>query len=86
VAQFFTLGVIRNMKLNGHSYLCICLLIILSMNGCTTYRREAFLKSHSLDRFMVDRPQPSPYALLGLALVALVARGGYVRKRKAAIA
>jgi hypothetical protein len=31
-------------------------------------------------------PEPSPYALLGLALVALAARAGYVRTRKAAIA
>ncbi len=30
-------------------------------------------------------PEPSAYALLGLALVALAARGGLVRKRKAAI-
>ena len=30
-------------------------------------------------------PEPSPYALLGLALVPLAVRGGLVRKRKAAI-
>ncbi len=30
-------------------------------------------------------PEPSPYALLGLALVSLAVRGGLVRKRKAAI-
>jgi len=30
-------------------------------------------------------PEPSIYALLGLALVALTVRGGFVRKRKAAI-
>jgi hypothetical protein len=31
-------------------------------------------------------PEPSPYALLGLVLVSLAARAGFVRKRKAAIA
>jgi hypothetical protein len=30
-------------------------------------------------------PEPSVYALLGLALVPLAVRGGFVRKRKAAI-
>ena len=30
-------------------------------------------------------PEPSSYALLGLALVPLAVRGGLVRKRKAAI-
>ena len=30
-------------------------------------------------------PEPSSYALLGLALVPLAVRGGFVRKRKAAI-
>ena len=30
-------------------------------------------------------PEPPPYALLGLALVPLAVRGGFVRKRKAAI-
>ena len=34
----------------------------------------------------VGVPEPSPYALLGLALVPLVARGRFARKRKAAIA
>jgi hypothetical protein len=45
------------MKLIGHSIFCLSLLIILSLNGCTTYRHEVFLKSHSLDQFMADRPQ-----------------------------
>ncbi len=34
----------------------------------------------------VGVPEPPPYALLGLALVPLAARGGFIRKRKAAIA
>ncbi|HXR47565.1 MAG TPA: PEP-CTERM sorting domain-containing protein [Candidatus Limnocylindrales bacterium] len=34
----------------------------------------------------VGVPEPSLYALLGLALVPLAARGGFARKRKAAIA
>jgi hypothetical protein len=37
--------------------LCCYLLIVLATSGCATYRRDAFLKSNSLDRFMADRPQ-----------------------------
>jgi len=37
----------------------LCILLIVSVtSGCTSYHdRETFLKSHSLDNFMADRPQ-----------------------------
>src|SRR5215468_3977806 len=39
------------------SFLCCYLLIILATNGCATYSGDAYLKLHSLGRFMADRPQ-----------------------------
>jgi len=41
----------------GRSFLCGYLLIVLATDGCATHRRDAFLKLHSLDRFIADRPQ-----------------------------
>jgi len=56
-SAFGSLGVIHNMKRIRWPFLFCCLLVILTASGCTTYRREAFLKSHSLNRFTADRPQ-----------------------------
>jgi hypothetical protein len=45
------------MKRVGWSFHFCWLLIIWTAGGCTTYDRETFLKSHSLSKFMADRPQ-----------------------------
>ena len=36
--------------------LVVCGLMLVAATGCSTYRRETFLESHSLDRFIEDRP------------------------------
>jgi hypothetical protein len=43
--------------LPGNLFLCFCLAIFLAANGCASYNRGTFLASHSLDKFMADRPQ-----------------------------
>ena len=48
---------IYSMKRVGWSFHFCWLLIIWTTSGCTTYDRETFLKSHSLTKFMADRPQ-----------------------------
>jgi hypothetical protein len=38
-------------------------LVIWAGSSCATFNREAFLQSHSLDRFMADRPPPAALLL-----------------------
>lgn len=45
------------MKLRRHAILCLCLLGILASLGFTTFLRDRLLTTHSLDRFLADRPQ-----------------------------
>lgn len=45
------------MKLRRHALLCLCLLVILTSFGCSTFRRDRFLTTHSSDRLLADRPQ-----------------------------
>ena len=45
------------MRFIRYSSICICILAIFITNGCSTYHTTAYLKSHSLDAFMIDRPQ-----------------------------
>jgi hypothetical protein len=44
------------MKPINNLFLFVCLLLVLTANGCTTYSRESFIKSHSVEQFMRDRP------------------------------
>jgi hypothetical protein len=37
-------------------FLVACGILVLAGNGCATYHREKFLESHSMDRFIEDRP------------------------------
>jgi hypothetical protein len=45
------------MKPIGHLFLFVCLSMVLAANGCASSRRESFVKSHSIDQFIRDRPE-----------------------------
>jgi hypothetical protein len=46
-----------DINLPRNPFFCFCLAILLAASGCVSYNRDAFLASHSLDKFMADRPQ-----------------------------
>ncbi len=57
-AKYPELSFLRSpMKPRRHAFLCLCLLVILTLFGCSTFRRDRFLTTHSLDRLLADRPQ-----------------------------